>query len=901
MLAVNRLWVGQLNCDSIIANSYADNWAYASTSPQSHKLAIQGTLRVTRALKLQIDWKKTWAWGAQDNHVHALRAAADRFLPDGVALQKVPHARELGYIMHYRRRQFRGTQKLRHSQALRRLNKLGRQDLGLDTKALIAHQSCTVKAMFGVHIYVPAMKYFNELRTGISQAMIPGAYTNPHLATQILTKHSIDPELYVIQQAIKSSRRFLHWASRSDCSQFLSLASRPPPEPQSITGPAQALSHYIRRLGWQISKEGMLLLDGFISISLRDGDLTTILEASLQAWMQQMESKLTRQHWRKAGIIDARATAKLISGYDPHDQKLLAREILGSFQTQHQKTHFAENLSDECPLCGMEDSVEHRVLRCPALQKVREPFRSCLQHLEEFHPIRYQLPVLYEEPDFSFHRVLHHRQPELNWIHMDSITMATTPPTFFTDGSCRYPHLPNYRWASFSIIWLDPKLFDMTAQMLFALPPGSMDHFHVAAIGNCPGRQTIPRAELEAAIQITDKWPSATIVTDSAYVVAAFDRVAACINASELAREHGYDQLLRLFQIFQRGPQRPTLRKTKAHTEKHADMTWNQLLDWHGNYVADEVAKEASISLNAPWKDSLDKQAKERLRETKLLQEQWNLRLALCKQRTALISQQMKIEVSSSTSEQLRLELSTLVVDPVGFCFALGNFDLKIASASPWGFAFTSLVIQWLTTLRWPNPPPTSSSRAPIGVAWLELAMNFRFLTQRTIPVNVSSVKGQFDFRSEETHPSFTSTMTTMWRMADSFRRCLHFLSRMSKEPLLPMQHSRQVRSLYLQVGHGYAGGLSLRPQMVDQRDTLNILHMWLGKPDPAAHPNFPERNPLFSPLTEPHEFTRRDQQELYKELMRTKRKPRGHQWMAGTRTVRIWCSGCGLDRKEVE
>ena len=67
-------------------------------------------IQITDALAIGIDWEKTWAWGTSDEHKNALTLAKETNLDHSVQLRLVTHARDLGYIMHYRLAPFRGTQ-----------------------------------------------------------------------------------------------------------------------------------------------------------------------------------------------------------------------------------------------------------------------------------------------------------------------------------------------------------------------------------------------------------------------------------------------------------------------------------------------------------------------------------------------------------------------------------------------------------------------------------------------------------------------------------------------------------------------------------------------------------------------------------------------------------------------
>ena len=418
MLSINRLWVHLLEDVHIIANSYADNWAYASYCPNSHSQAVQQTMRLTAAIKVQIDWKKTWAWGTNEEQVSALKNVCSFHMPQFVELQMVPHARELGYILHYRRRQYRGTQQERHEQALKRLARLAKADLPVDVAGLIAQQAGLHKALFGVHIYVPGQKFFTDLRTAIAKVLVPGKNTNPFLALTTVTPRIQDPEVFAIMQAIKSAHRFLHHVSAEEQQTFFQIAAMAPKLANQITGPAQALRHYVQRLGWQIDRAGMLHIDGFLKLSLMWADQTQLILSVHKAWMENLTHELTRKNWRNAPQIDPHATLMCLRKFSDQDRKILAREMIGSFHTQEQKSKFDDHTDVSCLLCGMQDSLEHRIFECSSTSAVLDKFPEVVQFLLEHDPILYHLPMIFEEQHHELHRFLHHQQvPVSGKIH----------------------------------------------------------------------------------------------------------------------------------------------------------------------------------------------------------------------------------------------------------------------------------------------------------------------------------------------------------------------------------------------------------------------------------------------------------------------------------------------------
>lgn len=162
MLGINAFMVSLLEPLTQKIHAFADNWSYSTSNTSHHRPTIQKIVQITRSLSLGIDWGKTWACGTHSDHRDALKAAKDQCLDPAVQLRLVTHARDLGYIMHYRLSPYRGTQKERHRQAIARMTRLKKADLSIATKAYIAMSAGITKAMYGTHMYLVGETYLHN-------------------------------------------------------------------------------------------------------------------------------------------------------------------------------------------------------------------------------------------------------------------------------------------------------------------------------------------------------------------------------------------------------------------------------------------------------------------------------------------------------------------------------------------------------------------------------------------------------------------------------------------------------------------------------------------------------------------------------------------------------------------
>ena len=640
MIALNRIYVHHVQTSGVYVNAYADNWSYAADEPSAHGEAVSKTLEVTSSLRLQIDWQKTWGWGTKTSHIHALRRAAELARPD-LQLQIAVNARELGYILHYRKQQYRGTQKKRHDQARARLKKMSYKGYSVNIMAQLIQQAVLPKAFFGVHIYVPGQHYFDEMRTSICQALCPGGNANPKLVVASMSDRLMDPEVYVILQALRAARRYLQAASIQWKRSFLHLASRRPLEAQRITGPARALRHYVQRLGWSISTEGNLLIDPWTTISLTDADFGLLRQLVERDWADDISRRLTRHHWKNAPALDCIATVGLCRTFTDADRACLVRELAGGFLLQSRKSKFNEDLDESCPLCGLLDTTEHRVLHCETLAEVRDRYPAVVQWLQEMDPIHLHWPFAFQHSDNSMTATMLRAQPKPD-LHI--LPAGNQRARFYTDGSCVFPAHSCIRWAAYGIIQdlRDPTTWSY--EDLLNLHFETPNAFQIVAVGLCPGRQTIQRAELEAVLLLLENDTDIDVYTDSAYVILQVQRIRSGAPITDLALCPNYDQLLRLHRVLTTTVHTPGIWKVKAHQKVDRTFTYEELLHATGNQHVDEVAKKAANSLGGPLQTVLRQQAAEYLEHRERLLQHLSFRVDLNKQRTLCIAKQNQPE-----------------------------------------------------------------------------------------------------------------------------------------------------------------------------------------------------------------------------------------------------------------
>ena len=212
-LGLSYIWVQLVTQGTNLPLAFADNWNWRSQDTDSNIIAINRTIQYLKTIRLDIDWTKTWIWCTRSVIKKMWKNRVSEALP-AADIRVVTSARELGYPMHYNRVQNRYSQKERTKESMRRWTRLQKMPLSLDDKGKIAHWAL-VKAFFATECYAVGLSWLQKCRTAIAKSLISNRKnTNPYLATMLLTRHTKDPELFVITESIRASRHLL-WNSSS--------------------------------------------------------------------------------------------------------------------------------------------------------------------------------------------------------------------------------------------------------------------------------------------------------------------------------------------------------------------------------------------------------------------------------------------------------------------------------------------------------------------------------------------------------------------------------------------------------------------------------------------------------------------------------------------------------------
>ena len=857
MLAVNIFMVTLMAPHAQRLNAFADNWSYSTTDPTQHQPAMATLTQIAEALSIGIDWGKTWAWGTSQPHQEALQAAKDSVLAPEVQLQLVTHARDLGYIMHYRLAPFRGTQKERHKQALARLHRLRKADISVQDKAYVAMASAVTKALYGTHMYLVGEEYFSQLRSKIATAML-GSHHNiqSHIACSCLSPTLVDPELWVIQNAIKEARLFLLQADPALVSLFLRMAAHHQVRYNLIVGPAMALSAYLAKLGWTIDQQGCIHCPNFNHLHLIHCNQEELMLATERAWMEHVSLCVSnRHHLRNLPRIDNRATVKVFQAVPPEKQRSVGLDLCMGYMVNEQKAHFDEFQDAHCQFCDQADTVMHRVLHCQATQVVRAKYPAVCDFLQDHDVIHTLLPAAYADPEVDFHSFVFEKYPE-----PQCQPLPYTPRFLFTDGSCKMPANPNHRWASYAVVATPYDLSQVPCERLNDASWLLQNTFDTVAVSHVTGLQTIPRAELMAATLAQEMQLQVPVVTDSQYVMYVHHLIEQTPYVWKLAKKKNFELLRRLHALHWDQHMDIPILKVKAH-QKISREDPNAFMKL-GNMVADYAATQTQEHLARHFTTNLARLAHESKQMKDMLCQHLTMRAELAELRKRLETETVQTETVEPKANFFK---QYVVNNPVKYTFTLDQFEH--VHASRFGSRYSALVLEWLQTLEWPTHP--DRQKPPVGVTWLELACNFMITTQHSLKINVSPHGQPTKYSCMEEDITLDHTVHCFSLATNALRDCIAHLGFLLQTDLLPTLKPQKVTSLRKMGGNATKQGIAFRPVMKRQSETVDLLVAYFeqqqGSRNFTKWPNIPYSEPCVQTTVQgPNEDNQEDRNRRY-------------------------------------
>ena len=829
--------------------AYADNWGWFTVNPRMHRVLIDQTVLFVRATNVQIDWEKSWSWSTNSAHQQAIKGALQSHGKVGQVSQ-VNSAMNLGCQMTYRGPPKLGKFRKRLTTALNRLDRLAKLTRPLDEKIRLVAASVYACAFYGVQFIPVGCSHFSKIRTQVADSLLgPSISRNSAIAIDCLSGLD-DPMVVAIALALKSARRFLLWASSSQKSNFLKIASRHSGLHSQCRGPAGCLKYFLLQLGWSISPLGQIHTQQQGTLDLCGIGLKPLMAAIRQAWTHDLFLMSDRQCLHGLFPICQVSTHQVLRQFTLTEQRCLLSDIAGSFQTRSQQAKWDPAVTSKCPLCDGHDTRYHRVFECRAFSEVRSRFQRCLEYFLEQGSLVHEIPVIHVNPALDFVRLLQAQHPEATIpdelygklsqlvvdLHRDGKTLS-----FYTDGSCQFPQCPVTRFASYSII-LDTcltnedreqaaKIYQTTGLFPPCLVP--------LTAARTTGSQCIQRSELFAITRIIELFVAGQVHTDSAL---AIHHVNQCANATALHQvQHlsDFDLVSRLFRCHNLSQH--NLVKVKAHVDPHTVPHLLTAYQTLGNQLANDKAIQACWNhlpalVSEYWSLHLQYEL-----EKEHLSQYYRFLLELFQCRKQMEQQhpvdegQQQLQTPQSRVNFFEVLSTWTVLNP----WTMTPCRVNLFAEGTWGRTITTALSKWLERCTWPDGTP--DSRDNFGVTWMELTTSFLLFIGRWLPLKRATGGGKESLVIFDSRTQADAYGVEFSEQVRGFCQLFGQANDLASTDLWPKLPRGLVRSTYLIGGSTFPAGVRMRPVFPFQERVCRILQSYFQQQQGVAYKNLPD------------------------------------------------------------
>ena len=208
MNAISLIWALQVERLNVQPVTYVDNWEWSSTEVESHKKALKLTQDVVDSLRMQIDFRKSWAWAVDQDSKDAWKTIVEHCAQTNKHFKLVLEAKDLGEQMLYSQAHRIGVHRDRLGKADKKFPKLFRRGSDLGTVAMVIQTNIWPTALHSADLQYLGKDHFHALRVKASQALAGKCKAASSWLSCHFLHHTLqDPGLYVLAKAATQVRK----------------------------------------------------------------------------------------------------------------------------------------------------------------------------------------------------------------------------------------------------------------------------------------------------------------------------------------------------------------------------------------------------------------------------------------------------------------------------------------------------------------------------------------------------------------------------------------------------------------------------------------------------------------------------------------------------------------------
>eukprot|EP00438_Fugacium_kawagutii_P017856 Skav229919 [mRNA] locus=scaffold3709:10405:15534:- [translate_table: standard] len=355
--------------------AYADNWAVITHCVNALQAAAITLQDFVAALKMKISPTKSWVWATH---------AVDRRKLGGLHIdgQRVPLklvATELGCDVTYCKKVSKKVITKRLTKAKRVLKRVATRKLPRKFKMRMTGQLSTGIAGYGSELVYVTPTEFKSLRAATCQAIGRSrGGVNPFLALNVPSE-TADPELALLRRKCNFWRRFLKAFPYRREAFFAKLAAY---DGGRHAGPASVFAKTLLDHGWVCIDDGWVQHPSGLAFNWYYSSRSLVVKMLRIAWQKRWCDRVQSRKHFDISNVDVGGVNQALKSL-PDDIRCAAVDYLvGKNVTFDALGHYANGGgSFACPLCGMTDGREHRLLHCTHLAAIRGNYPGLLEWL----------------------------------------------------------------------------------------------------------------------------------------------------------------------------------------------------------------------------------------------------------------------------------------------------------------------------------------------------------------------------------------------------------------------------------------------------------------------------------------------------------------------------------------
>ena len=376
--------------------TYADNWSWLTDDERIMVQCFYNMVQLAQRCRLTIDFAKSWIWVTNAAARKRFEAIQDD-IPDVVQLVFRDHAKDLGVTINYSKQKRIGPFNERFDAAIQSFQKVSGLDIPIDDKARLIQTSLFPRALYGAEFCSPSERYFQRMGRFVCKALVTDSnHASADIASHMVSKRVQDPFMFVVLNLLRNLRRYFVIYSEDARRIVQTVANF---QGKRSCGPGSSLALLLRRVGWNLNEHGIL------QCGVQRLDLTVSCNREIVKFLDRqwdhvvLQRCLHRKGFNELFPMSARLTRHAVGLLPDTDKRILVQYLTGSFQSDAVKAMWDKSVDGKCPLCGGDDTKDHRLLVCETMHDLRTKHHMAVTILREYHHEWIWAPIARSDPN----------------------------------------------------------------------------------------------------------------------------------------------------------------------------------------------------------------------------------------------------------------------------------------------------------------------------------------------------------------------------------------------------------------------------------------------------------------------------------------------------------------------